>query len=283
MKKFFISRSQRERMDFINGIEGKKIVIYNKPSELIKLFDYAIDMNQLMKNDYFFDNIVNCDKKTTLVLLDVLIKNGVYVHPYGKIFRFTEVARETLIIDTFMFKFDEKHIVRPFLFIDTSVFGTSMLGFHADESNTVENYYTRIAEYIDCRVKEIKCKVIKFIPTENEIKEYERIKEKLIFKDKAIKSKIVNELIKYVDNLPSKIHAIKEYKGSDKSLTVKSNNPKSKFFVYNTIQEKNKVNEIVFFSSGTFGADEIELSKCKLAIDRHNKLIKLLRSHEKIQ
>lgn len=280
MKKFFISRNQDERIDFIKSIEGKKVAIFNKSSDILKHFDVCIDMNQLMNNDYFLENITKCDSTTTLVLVDVLVKNGIYVHPYGKIFRFTEVAKQTIIVDSFIFKFDEKHIVRPFLFIDTSVFGTSMIGFHADESNTVENYAKRVRSYIDCRVNEIECVTIQYKPTQNEKDEYENLKKTLIYDKAEKKNKIVTSLIAYVDSLESKKKVVaKTYDAG--AYIIKSNNPKNKFKLYEVLKDE-EINKIVFFSSGIFGADEIELQKTKNAIERHNKLISLLKD-EKLQ
>ena len=56
-------------------------------------------MHKLMKGDYYLESLALCNGETTVVLIDVLIKHGVYVHPFGKIFAFTEQAKETLIID----------------------------------------------------------------------------------------------------------------------------------------------------------------------------------------
>lgn len=278
MKKFFVSRNIDDRIDYIKSIPGKTFVIYNKKTDLVDMFDYSADMNKLMDNDYFFEKIVKCDMNVTLILLDVLVKHGIYVHPYGKIFRFTEVAKQTLIIDSFFFRFDEKFIVRPFLFIDTSVFGTSMINFHRDPRSTIENYHPAIAPYVLCKDDEIKVNTIRFTPTEKSVDDYEELKKELIFEKQAKKNSIVNQLIKFVDALPEKREAIDNYidKGNTHNIIIESNLPKTKFDVYNMLADDSQLNEITFVSSGVFGADEIELDKTKRAIVRHNELIRLI-------
>ncbi len=279
MKKILISRNESKRLEFIKSIPGKKIAIYNKYNPLLDEFDECIDMSKLMKQEYFLEKILLCDSNTTLVLIDVLVKNGIYVHPYGKIFRFTEAAKETLIIDDFLFRYTERGIVRPFLFVDTSVFGTSMLAFHADESNTVESYVELIRPYIDCQVEEIECEIINYTPTEDEKNGYEKLKNELIIEKKVSKGKLVSELFSYINSMESKKKAFLE--NSDKygnSFVVTSNEPKMKFKIYDVLKDEN-VRKIYFFSSG-FGIEKLELNHTKTAIERHNTLIKLLKNEK---
>lgn len=276
MKKFFVSKNYDNRLKFINSIDGDKVVIYKDESNpLIKNFDIAINMNKLMNNDYFLDNIVKCDSTKTLVLLDILVKSGIYVHPYGKIFRFTEVAKQTLIIDNFFFRFDEKNIVRPFLFIDTSVFGTSMIGFHNNDNNKVENYFKKIAEYVDCKIEPLKIKVLNYEPSKSDLDNYEKLKKYLIFDRKEKKNKIVNELIKYIDNLENKKKAYSNYIPQNDELFIYSNKPSNKFKIYDDLRNDN-YKQITFMASNKFGADNIELEKTKNALERHNLLVMLL-------
>ena len=271
--KFLVSKNFENRLDFIRQIKGKKIAIYNMESELLKEFDLCIDMHKLMKGDYYLENLALCDGKTTIVLIDVLIKHGVYVHPFGKIFAFAEQAKETLIIDTFAFKWDEKQIVRPFLFIDPSILGSSMINFWESENNVIENYYTRIKDFIQMDVSPIEIEVIKYNPTQEELSGYNALKQKLIMDEKQPKTKIVTSLIKYVDGLKSR--KIAAEKVSADSVLIESNKPKNKFLIYEILRDEN-VKKITFLSSGIFGADEIELNKTKHAIERHNELIRLL-------
>ena len=276
MKKFLVSKNLQDRIDFIKKIKGKKIVIYNEESELLQCFDIAIDMNQLMKNDYYLNHLSECDGETTLVLLDILVKNGVYVHPYGKVFSFTEQAKQTVVIDTFAFKWDEKQIVRPFLFIDPSILGSSMITFYEGKENTVENYFSLVKNHIQMNVKPLEIEVINYIPTEEEVLQYNKLKEKIILVDKLPKTKIVDTLIKYVDGLESKKKAFldnsKNYKNA---YVVTSNKPKMKFKIYETLKSEG-IEKVVFFSSEKFGADNLELEKTRVALERHNKLIELL-------
>jgi len=111
MKNFLVSRNQSNRLDSIRKIKGKKIAIYNGESELLKEFDLCIDMSRLMNDEYLLTNLPKCDGNSSIVLIDVLIKHGVYVHPYGKIYKFCENAKQVFVIDTFAFKWDENFMV----------------------------------------------------------------------------------------------------------------------------------------------------------------------------
>lgn len=271
--KFLVSKNFDNRLKYIRQIKGRKIAIYNLQSDLLKEFDLCIDMHKLMQGDYYLENLALCNGETTVVLIDVLIKHGVYVHPFGKIFAFTEQAKETFIIDTFAFKWDEKQIVRPFLFIDPSILGSSMINFYESENNVIENYYQRIKEFIQMDVAPIEIEVIKYEPTPEELYGYNALKQKLIMDEKQPKTKIVTSLIKYVDELKSRKLAAE--KVSKDSILIQSNKPKNKFLIYEILRDEN-VKKISFLSSGIFGADEIELNKTLQAIERHNELIRLL-------
>lgn len=271
--KFLVSKNFDNRLKYIRQIKGRKIAIYNLQSDLLKEFDLCIDMHKLMQGDYYLENLALCNGETTVVLIDVLIKHGVYVHPFGKIFAFTEQAKETFIIDTFAFKWDEKQIVRPFLFIDPSILGSSMINFYESENNVIENYYTRIKDFIQMDVAPIEIEVIKYEPTHEELSGYNDLKQKLIMDEKQPKTKIVTSLIKYVDELKSRKFA--SLKASLDSVLIQSNKPKNKFLIYEILRDEN-VKKICFLSSGVFGADEIELNKTLQALERHNELIRLL-------
>lgn len=278
--KFLVSRNFNERLEFIQSIKGKKIAIYKEESPLLKEFDVCIDMNLLMKDDYMLTNLAKCDSKTTIVLIDILIKSGVYVHPYGKVYNFTEQAKETLIIDSFAFKWDEKQIVRPFLFIDPSILGSSMINFWEGKDNTLENYYKTIKPFIKISTPPLEIQTILYTPTEDEIKAYEVLKERIILTEKLAKTKIVEMLISYVDGLESKKQAFLSNSAKyANAYVVTSNKPKMKFKVYETLKNEG-IEKVFFFSSGVFGADEIELNKTRTAIERHNDLIRLINGKE---
>jgi hypothetical protein len=270
--KFLVSKNLKSRLDFIRRLKGRKIAIFGYKTDIVNEFDVAIDMHQLMKEDYYLNHLAMCNKDTTIVLIDVLVKHGIYVHPFGKIFAFSEQAKETIVIDTFAFKWDEKQIVRPFLFIDPSILGSSMIKFYQGAANTVENYYSAIKTHIKIDVQPLEIEVIQYHPTQEEVGEYNKLKHSLIIQEKQPKNKIVNSLIEFVDNLQSRKAVMGEVADS---YLVTSNKPKNKFMIYDTLRDEN-IHKITFLSSNIFGADEIELNKTKLALERHNILIRLL-------
>jgi len=145
---------------------------------------------------------------------------------------------------------------------------------------------------MDVREDPLEIEVIGYAPTEIEKDEYNELKRRLIEDVANSKTHVVSELIKFVDRLESKQFAVMAYLNNfafaidaskygyahgGNALIITSNNPKRKFTVYEMLRNPN-LTKVVFFSSGVFGADEIELSKTKDALLRHNDLIKLLRA-----
>ena len=280
-KQFLVSRNEDTRKKFISKIKGKMIAIYNRDSSLLDLFDVKVDMNKLMKDDYFLTSLSQCDGNTSVVLVDVLVKNGTYVHPYGRIYKFCETAKKVYIIDSFAFKWDERQIVRPFLFINPSVLGSSLITFMDDDKTCIDTYFDSVKPYIETDFTPIVINCVKFTPTKEEIKGYEELKQRIIMDEKQQKSSIVYNLIKYVDELKSKKEAVKAHK-NDEGLIISSNNPRAKMVMYDRLMDAG-VNRVTFFSSGHFGADEIELKKMMDALYRHNYLIDLLNGYKTIQ
>lgn len=275
MKKFLVSKNEEKRLLFVKAIKGKKIAIYNGESLLLKEFNLCIDMHKLMEGDYFFEHLAKCDGTTTVVLIDVLIKNEIYVHPYGKIYAFTEQAKQVMVIDTFAFKWNEKQIVRPFLFIDPNILGSSMINFFEGKENTVENYVDKIKPHIEIDVKPIKVKIVKVNPSYGEYSDYTKLKNELINIQKFSKTKVVNRLLDFIDKMDSKKKVIECLKKSKKTLYVTSNKQKNKFKMYDDLRNED-FNKVVFVSTETFGSDNLELEKTKNALERHNLLIKLI-------
>jgi len=281
MKKFLVSKKEQDRIQFIKSISGKKIAIYNKKVPELDFFDIKISMKELMNNAIYLERLALSDSNTSIVLIDVMNKNTVYNTLYGRIYSFTETSKAVYIIDTFAFKFDEKQIFRPFLFIDRNILGSSLgeffnTGIYKDfQDNNIDVYLPKILPYIDIKVNKIKINVVKYKPTKKEIEDYTELKRHLIYDKLYPKTKIVNELIKYVDNTDTKKAVIQANKHK-KNLII-SNKPKNKFKVYDLLS---KSDEITFFSSGVYGADEIELQKTKHALERHNYLIE---EYEKLQ
>lgn len=279
MKQFLVSKDDARRLNFVRRIKGKKIAIYNYDTPLLKEFDVVVQMNDLMKNDIYLERLAKMDGETSVVLIDVLVKHGVYVHPYGKIYSFTEQANKVFIIDTFAFKFSEKAIFRPFLFINPDILGHSLSEFYNEgpfkdfNKNTIEHYYIKIKPWIEIDTTPLNLEVIRYEPSKKEITQYNQLKKVLIDDPKNTKPKIVTSLIKLVDDMESKKEAAKKIKQD--GLLVYSNKPKNKFDLYEKLRD-DTFNKVYFLSSGTFGADEIELDKTLMALNRHNELIRLL-------
>lgn len=150
-----------------------------------------------------------------------------------------------------------------------------MIGFHLNENNTVDSYYNKISNYIDCKISQVNLKIIQYQPTKKEIKDYNSLKESLIKDIHNTKVKIVNALFAYIDNLETKKQIMNQLEIDSSVYVVKSNKLKSKFDLYNALESEN-IKTIFFISSGVFGVDEKSIKEISTAIIQHNKLIKLL-------
>lgn len=272
MKKFLVSKNHTERVDFIKKIKGKKVCIYREETELNKLFDLALSYKELQKDDYYLTNLGKIDQNYTLVWIDILDRNGGYGKMDGRIYNFCNQAKETFVIDTFAFKYNERQIIRPFIAINPDLLGEIIDHFMMGE-NTVETYAEIIKPYISITTPPIEIEVVNYKPTQVEIGLYNAVKEDLIMKQNLPKTKVINALIKFVDELQSKRDAMGKITGN--TVAVLSNKPSNKFWLYDTLKNEN-LKKVTFFSSGIFGADEIELQKTKTAIERHNELIRLI-------
>jgi len=272
--RFLVSRNPDDRLEYIKRIDGKKLIIHGGENPFEKIANWSVNMNKLMDSAYYLESLPKCNADVTLILLDVLVKHGTYCHPYGRIYRFSEAAKTTHVIDTFVFKWNERQIVRPFVFINRNLLPYAITE-SLDGDFAMEDYVDRIRDYVDIRVEPLDIKLIGYTPTDAEKRGYDELKRDMIADSSNQKNHIVSKLIKYVDALDSKRAAISDYKPASDTLAVLSNNPKAKFSTYQALRDP-RIRRVAFFSSGVFGADEIELSKTKDALIRHNELIRRL-------
>jgi hypothetical protein len=283
--RFLVSRNPITRQAFTKAIPGKAIVIHNGPCAYAGQVKVSVDMADLMKDDVFLPALAKMDANTPVVLMDVLVKHGVYTHPYGRIYSFTEkAAGKVYIVDSFAFKYTEKGIFRPFLFMDQNILGSSLMEFYNEgpfkdfAANTIEHYIDKVRQHITTDAKPLEVDTVKFRVTKDELMNYEKLKDRLINKEKLPKASVVNQLIAYVDALPGKVKAVAEQElglAVGTTLLVKSNNPKSKFKMYEALRDP-RIDRVVFFSSGKFGADELALAESRDALVRHNHFLALL-------
>lgn len=286
--KYLISNNIPERMDFIKKVKpfGKRIAIYNQiPLRgLESYFDKWVKLTDLYKDEIFLKLLAEIDQKTTVFFIDLGLDycsfQANYIKPYTKLSPIFHQAKDTYLIDGFAFYNTEKSIYRPFLYIDDSVLDSSVQEFYNSgalykdfDGNKVENYYQKIKPYIKISTKSIDIETISYNPTEEEKSEYEKLKENVIMTKKYPKAKVIKTLLDFIDSSNSKQKSIlPEEKGV---LNVVKNNNNSRKQMYKDILMKNP-NKLIFYSSGVYGVDEIELSRTKDALIRHNKLIKLI-------
>lgn len=282
--RFLVSRNPKTRQAFTKAIPGKAIVIHNGPCAYAGPVKATIDMADLMRDEVFLPTLAKMDAKAPVVLMDVLVKHGVYTHPYGKIYAFTEKAPAVYIVDSFAFKYTEKGIFRPFLFINPSILGSSLMEFYNEgpfkdfAQNTIDHYIDKVRPHIKTDERPLEVETVKYRVTAKEKAEYEKLKDRLINKEKLAKSSVVTKLIDYVDVLPGKVKVVAEQElkqpvGS--TLLVKSNNPRANFKMYEALRDP-RITKVVFFSSGKFGADELALAETRDALVKHNELLEAL-------
>lgn len=281
-ERFLISSSDTFRDEFIKSIHNENceyIVIYGKSEPVLPFKAVKIKCSRLMEDDVFLLNLGKMKSNTVILLFDVLNKNAVYAHPYGRIYKFCESAKEVYVIDSFGFKFDEKQIFRPFLFIDPNILGSSLISFFASE-NKIEDVIETIEPYIKTDFRTYQIKTIEYQPTVEELSEYSKLKTDLVGNEENNLTKIVSKLIDFVNQTKSKINAISSsYFSHGSSLIYSDNKPKNKFHLFDELHKKPNINEVVFLSScGKFGADELQLEPTREALRRHNTFINLLKA-----
>lgn len=286
--KYLVSNSIPERMNFIKKSKpfGKRIAIFNHVPlrSLESYFDSWYKLSDLYNDETFLKLLAVIDSKTSIFIIDMGLDycsfKADYIKPYTKLHPLSSQAKETFIIDSFAFYNTEKSIYRPFLYIDPEIIGSTVQefynskGFEHFEENKIENYYKVIKPFIKISTKPLDIEVISYEPTNEEKKSYEKLKEDVIMVQKFPKQKVITSLQKFINSSYSKLKAIKKIDDDD-ILSVTENTNKSRVQMYKDILINNP-SKIVFYSSNFYGIDEIELSRTKDALIRHNKLIKLI-------
>lgn len=286
--KYFVSNDLESRKSFIKGNSkrGKKVAIYNQlPLRgLENSFTEIYKLSDLYNDETFLRLLAKIDKHTTVYLIDLGLDycsfKADYIKPYMKLHPISTQAKETFIIDGFAFYNTEKAIYRPFLYIDPLIIGSSVQefynskGFESFDGNKIENYYQIIKPYIKISNKPLEVEVVKYELTDEEKNAYNELKNDVIMVQKLSKQRIISLLEKFIFNCESRKKAIREIY-DPAILNVTSNSKNSRVKMYKDILLENP-KKVVFYSSGFFGVDEMELSRTKDAILRHNELIKLL-------
>lgn len=289
MKKFLVSKNIKERKSFIkkHTTEYKIIAIYNKvPIDEIKgLFNETYKLVDLYKDEIFLTTLSKIDKNTIVFFIDLGLdycsfKND-YIRPYLKLQPIKDQANDTFIIDGFAFYNTEKSIYRPFLYIDDKILDSSVQEFYnvgeiykEYEGNKIENYYKKIKPYILFKTQPIEIEVVRYSPSDGERKEYDKLKKDIIIYKKYPKSKVIKILLDYVNNTKTKLKSIKN-EIDDGVLNVVENSDLTRLNMYKRLLTED-IKKIIFYSSGFYGVDEIELSRTKEALERHNELIRLI-------
>lgn len=280
-KPFLISKNEARRNESIRSVKGRKLAIYHGDTPLLGLFDVVVDFTSLMQDSYYLEHLVKCDGNTTVFLIDCMVKHGAYVHPYGRVWQFTEHAKATKVIDRYAFRYDERAIFRPFLYIDRNILGSTISEFYNEgpfkdyAENKVELYAKKVAPHIDCDIMPLEIEVVHYKPSKKERSDYDALKERLVKDMSKSKSHIVSELIKFVNGTDSRKKALASVKPEAGRIIVESNHPKGKFKLFDAIGMATDAKP-VFFSSGYYGADELALKQSLGALERHNDLIRIL-------
>lgn len=285
MKKFLVSRDHVIRDIFCEKRKSRffNICIYNTHIPCVK-FDMSIKLTELYNDEIFLRLLSKIDSNTHIFLFDLGIDycsfKADYIKPFTKLNPICMQAGETFIVDQFAFYNTEKSIYRPLLYIDDLILNSTVQefynskGFESFDGNKIENYYSKLIDIMDMQVRPLDVEVINYEPTESEKNDYNALKEDLILNKKLPKQKIISELHKFIKESKSRCEAIKVFTDS-KILNITENTNKSRVKMYSDIMKLNP-NKLVFYSSGFYGIDEIELSRTKDAILRHNELILLI-------
>lgn len=286
--RYFVSNNVNARMAFVKKSKpfGKRIAIYNKipVRDLASYFDKCIKLTDLYKDEVFLNLLPSIDSKTSIFLIDLGIDycsfQANYIKPYTKLMPICQQTKHTFIIDGFAFYNTEKSIYRPFLYIDDRILDSTVQEFYNSgalykdfDGNKVENYCNKIKPYIEIQNKPIEIQSIHYTPTDKEKKDYEALKEDIIMCKKLSKVRVISELQKFIRNSSSRKKALSQFK--DSGFLIEENTANWRKKMYSEIILHNH-KSITFIESGFYGIDNLELSRTKEAIIKHNKLINLI-------
>lgn len=286
MKKYFVSNDINNRFEFVKKQKGSsKIAIYNQIplGELKSSFNEVYKLSELYNDETFLKMLSKVNSKTLVFFVDLGLDycsfKGDYIQSYTKLAPISHQAKCTFIVDGFAFYNTEKSIYRPFLYIDPNIIGSSVQEFYNEgiykdfDGNRVENYYKTISNHIEINTPPVNVETINYTPTQDEINRYEALKQDIIFGKKFTKVKIIRTLLDFVNNSESKKKSL--LPDENGILNVTKNDNRSRIEMYKSIL-LNVPRKVRFYSSNFYGADEIELTKTRDALIRHNKLIQLI-------
>lgn len=290
MKPIWLTPDSRKRKQVIEQLPQPRYAIWNRfraAEEMEGLFDGVYRLDELFKDEVFFDALAKVDGSASLVFfdlgLDICVAQPSYIKEYTKLRPLSLQAGGTIQFDHFAFYWTEKAIYRPFLYVNTPVLDASLHEFygagpHKDYTgNQVENYVEKVRPYIECEAIKIPVDIVTYQPTQAEIDEYEATKYRLIMVERRAKSTVVNGLFELIRKFETKRSAMDAYEGD--GILIEDNDSRRRYDVYEAaIREYGR--PLVFFRSGVFGVDEMALDATVGAIQRHNKLVELLRGKE---
>ncbi len=270
MKSFLVSSSTEKRSQFLDAIEGSKIVI-GKDSG-----DYTLA--SLYKDEVFFDAMANVTNEVALVFQDlgplIHCADSSYLSAYTKLKPLSLQARRVYLIDHLAFYYSRKSIIRPFFYLHEQGFTETLqefygVGVYADnQANEWSVVLPVVREHIEMDQVEIPIRTVQVRPTQAEIEAYERLKYQLIMVERKSKSSVINALFKHIDQLDSKAQAIEccDLPGE----RILSNDFRKVEKTYESVIKGGGV----FFDTG-FGLDSMGLERTLSAIRDHNDFVRL--------
>lgn len=283
---YHIGTDPARRTAFIRATPrtGRRVAVHNQVplGALSSEFDAVITLKELYDDQTFLRFLATVDRTTTLFYMDMGLDycsfKGDYIAPYLRLHPLYQQAGDTYIVDGFAFYNTEKSIYRPFLYLKGSPLKSSVqefynVGPYADYTgNRVENYAPLVKPHLDLHAKPTKVTTVRYKPTAKERAAYEALKEDLIMKKQYPKTKVVRLLLDFVDATATKRKAVPAT--PDGRYHVLRNDARARVAMYKALLA-NPAQEVVFYTSGHYGADEMELGRTRDALLRHNTLIAL--------
>lgn len=208
MKKAIITTRRQTKIDAINNIEGKKLIVMpmSRKGMLESINgDFETIFSENLSNAVLFlDTQTKVNDKVTVVVVDCMRYNEFNNTKYNKIYQLTDIAKNVLMIDNFPFVFDHRNIYvmmkmlgvnnyHPKQFYDDNFF-TEMPDGRQVQANSFEAIYPILEPCLFVDLPNINYVIHEWAATAEEMEYYENFKRKLIYEENYPKVKVVTWL-----------------------------------------------------------------------------------------
>jgi hypothetical protein len=222
MKKFLISRTRQNKINWINNVtEFKKIIVlFKKDKEILDdikhdYFYYAEDLGRSIQFLDFQSKVMN----NLLVVYDCLRYGKHNATTYNRLYQLSELTDNIIVTSEFPFKFDRRNLYIPMKMLRIGKY--HYLQWYDDSfeiekngslisANSIENFYSDYKNYIICDGGKFVYSIHEWNCTKKELVQYEDKKRRNIYDKGYSKIKLITPLQGFSNRFKSKINKLKK-------------------------------------------------------------------------